>query len=65
MGLLLYGWNDIVDYEADASIPEGTFRLRARTPEQLRGLPLRIALGSCRYDRLRVLAGTSPSVFAA
>jgi 4-hydroxybenzoate polyprenyltransferase len=46
MGLLLYGWNDIVDYEADRLNPrKGTFLFGARgTPEQLRGLPLRIAL---------------------
>jgi 4-hydroxybenzoate polyprenyltransferase len=46
MGLLLYGWNDIVDYEADQLNPrKGTFLFGARgTPEQLRGLPLRIAL---------------------
>jgi lycopene elongase/hydratase (flavuxanthin-forming) len=46
MGLLLYGWNDIVDYEADRLNPrKGTFLFGARgTPEQLRRLPLRIAL---------------------
>src|SRR5881409_3529070 len=46
MGLLLYGWNDIVDYEADRVNPrKGTFLFGARgTPEQLRRLPLRIAL---------------------
>ena len=46
MGLLLYGWNDIVDYDADRHNPrKGTFLFGARgTPEQLRGLPLRIAL---------------------
>ncbi len=46
MGLLLYGWNDIVDYDADRLNPrKGTFLFGARgTPEQLRGLPLRIAL---------------------
>jgi len=46
MGLLIYGWNDIVDYEADRLNPrKGTFLFGARgTPEQLRGLPLRIAL---------------------
>ena len=46
MGLLLYGWNDIVDYEADRLNPrKGTFLFGARgTPEQLGGLPLRIAL---------------------
>jgi 4-hydroxybenzoate polyprenyltransferase len=46
MGLLLYGWNDIVDYEADRLNPrKGTFLFGARgTPEQLRRLPLQIAL---------------------
>ncbi len=46
MGLLLYGWNDIVDYEADRLNPrKGTFLFGARgTREQLRRLPLRIAL---------------------
>lgn len=46
MGLLLYGWNDIVDYEADRLNPrKGTFLFGARgTPEQLGRLPLRIAL---------------------
>ncbi len=46
MGLLLYGWNDIVDYEADRLNPrKGTFLFGARgTREQLRGLPARIAL---------------------
>jgi 4-hydroxybenzoate polyprenyltransferase len=46
MGLLLYGWNDIVDYEADRLNPrKGTFLFGARgTPEQLRRLPLRIVL---------------------
>ncbi len=46
MGLLLYGWNDIVDYDADRLNPrKGTFLFGARgTPEQLRRLPLRIVL---------------------
>ena len=46
MGLLLYGWNDIVDYETDRFNPrKGTFLFGARgTPEQLRGLPRQIAL---------------------
>ena len=51
MGLLLYGWNDIVDYEADRFNPrKGTFLFGARgTPEQLRGLPLRIALAQAPF----------------
>ena len=46
MGLLLYGWNDIVDFEADRLNPrKGTFLFGARgTPEQLRRLPPQIAL---------------------
>ena len=46
MGLLLYGWNDIVDFETDRLNPrKGTFLFGARgTREQLRGLPLQIAL---------------------
>ena len=60
MGLLLYGWNDIVDYEADRLNPrKGTFLFGARgTPEQLRGLPLRIALVQVPFVALFVaLAG--------
>ncbi len=51
MGLLLYGWNDIVDYETDRLNPrKGTFLFGARgTPEQLRGLPLRIALAQAPF----------------
>lgn len=46
MGLLLYGWNDIVDFETDRLNPrKGTFLFGARgTREQLRRLPLQIAL---------------------
>lgn len=46
MGLLLYGWNDCVDYETDRYNPrKGTFLFGARgSAEQLRKLPLRIAL---------------------
>jgi lycopene elongase/hydratase (flavuxanthin-forming) len=46
MGLLLYGWNDIVDYDSDRLNPrKGTFLFGARgTPEQLRKLPARIVL---------------------
>jgi len=61
MGLLLYGWNDIVDYEADRLNPrKGTFLFGARgTPEQLRGLPLRIALVQLPFMiAFSVLAGT-------
>jgi 4-hydroxybenzoate polyprenyltransferase len=36
MGLLIYGWNDIVDYEADRLNPrKGTFLFGARgTPDR-------------------------------
>jgi 4-hydroxybenzoate polyprenyltransferase len=46
MGLLLYGWNDCVDYEVDRLNPrKGTFLFGARgTRQQLHKLPLRIAL---------------------
>jgi 4-hydroxybenzoate polyprenyltransferase len=46
LGLLIYGWNDIADYETDRHNPrKGTFLFGAKaTLEQLRGLPLRIAL---------------------
>ena len=51
MGLLLYGWNDIVDYDADRLNPrKGTFLFGARgTREQLRRLPLRIALVQLQF----------------
>jgi len=60
MGLLLYGWYDIVDYEADRLNPrKGTFLFGARgTPEQLRGLPHRIALVQAPFVvAFSVLAG--------
>ena len=46
LGLLIYGWNDIADYETDRHNPrKGTFLFGAKaTPEQLRRLPLRIVL---------------------
>ena len=46
LGLLIYGWNDIVDYETDRLNPrKGTFLFGAKaTPAQLRRLPLAIAL---------------------
>jgi 4-hydroxybenzoate polyprenyltransferase len=46
MGMLLYGWNDCVDYATDHHNPrKGTFLFGARgTAEQLRKLPLRIVL---------------------
>lgn len=60
MGLLLYGWNDIVDYDADRFNPrKGTFLFGARgTLEQLRSLPLRIALAQAPFvAALSVLGG--------
>jgi len=46
LGLLLYGWNDYVDYETDRLNPrKGSFLFGARgSMEQLRKLPLMIAL---------------------
>lgn len=46
MGLLLYGWNDYVDFEVDRVNPrKGSFLFGARgTMEQLRRLPFRIML---------------------
>jgi len=51
MGLLLYGWNDCVDYESDRLNPrKGTFLFGARgTPEQLRRLPLFIVLAQLPF----------------
>jgi len=45
LGLLLYGWNDVVDAEADRFNPrKGTYLFGARgTPERLERLPWRIA----------------------
>lgn len=46
MGLLLYGWNDYVDFEVDRVNPrKGSFLFGARgSMEQLRSLPVRIAI---------------------
>lgn len=46
LGLLIYGWNDAVDFETDRLNPrKDTFLFGARpSPEQIAGLPLRIAL---------------------
>jgi len=46
LGLLIYGWNDIVDFEVDRFNPrKGTYLFGARgTPERLARLPWRIAL---------------------
>jgi 4-hydroxybenzoate polyprenyltransferase len=46
LGLLIYGWNDIVDFETDRLNPrKGTFLFGARAArEQLRRLPVAIAL---------------------
>lgn len=45
LGLLIYGWNDIVDFEVDRFNPrKGTYLFGARgTPERLARLPWRIA----------------------
>jgi 4-hydroxybenzoate polyprenyltransferase len=46
LGMMIYGWNDMVDFETDQMNPrKDTFLFGARpTPEQIRGLPWRIAL---------------------
>lgn len=46
LGVLIYGWNDVVDFEVDRFNPrKGTYLFGARgTPERLAGLPWRIAL---------------------
>ena len=46
LGLFLYGWNDVVDFEVDRFNPrKGTYLFGARgTPERLARLPWRIAL---------------------
>ncbi len=46
LGLLIYGWNDVVDFEVDRFNPrKGTYLFGARgTPERLARLPWRIAL---------------------
>lgn len=46
LGMLIYGWNDLVDQETDRLNPrKDTFLFGARpTPEQMRRLPLAIAL---------------------
>jgi len=51
MGLLIYGWNDIVDFEADQLNPrKGSYLFGARgSMEQLRKLPLRIALSQVPF----------------
>ena len=51
LGLLLYGWNDCVDFEADQLNPrKGSFLFGARgSLEQLRKLPVRIALAQAPF----------------
>ena len=46
LGLLIYGWNDVVDFDVDRFNPrKGTYLFGARgTPERLAGLPWRMAL---------------------
>jgi 4-hydroxybenzoate polyprenyltransferase len=46
LGFVLYGWNDLVDYESDRFNPrKGTFLFGARgTPSQLAVLPVQIAV---------------------
>ena len=59
MGLLLYGWNDCVDYESDQLNPrKGTFLFGAKgTPEQLRRLPPCIVLVQLPFVLAFALAG--------
>lgn len=73
LGLLIYGWNDIVDFETDRHNPrKGTFLFGARaTPEQLRRLPSRIALVQLPFfaaftwmEGPRVLAWAAALLFA-
>lgn len=73
LGLLIYGWNDIADYEGDRYNPrKGTFLFGAKgTPEQLRRLPLRIALVQlpfmavfCWLEGWRILLWTAALVFS-
>jgi 4-hydroxybenzoate polyprenyltransferase len=51
LGLLLYGWNDCVDFEVDQLNPrKGSFLFGARgSLEQLRKLPARIALAQAPF----------------
>ena len=46
LGLLIYGWNDVVDFDVDRFNPrKGTYLFGARgTPERLARLPWRMAL---------------------
>jgi len=74
LGLLLYGWNDCVDFEADQRNPrKGSFLFGARgSAEQLRKLPARIALvqapflaAFCYLGGLRMLLWFAGTVAAA
>lgn len=74
LGLLLYGWNDCVDFEADQLNPrKGSFLFGARgSVEQLRKLPARIVLvqapflaAFCYLGGLRMLLWFAGTVAAA
>jgi 4-hydroxybenzoate polyprenyltransferase len=69
LGLLIYGWNDAVDFEADRLNPrKDTFLFGARpTATQIAGLPWRIALVQAPFILLftRLLGWRAPAWFAA
>jgi 4-hydroxybenzoate polyprenyltransferase len=74
LGLLLYGWNDYVDFEIDHDNPrKGNFLFGARgSREQLRKLPAQIALvqapfliAFCYFGGLRMLLWMAGTVAAA
>lgn len=65
LGLLIYGWNDIVDVEVDRFNPrKGTYLFGARgTPERLARLPWRMALVQVPFAILFTLL-LGPKAFA-
>ncbi len=69
LGMIIYGWNDVVDFETDRLNPrKDTFLFGARpTPEQIRRLPWRIALVQAPFVVLFtwLLGGRALAWFAA
>jgi 4-hydroxybenzoate polyprenyltransferase len=69
LGLLIYGWNDAVDFEADRLNPrKDTFLFGARpSATQIAGLPWRIALVQTPFVLIftRLLGWRAPVWFAA
>jgi len=63
LGLIIYGWNDIADADIDQFNPrKGTFLFGARgSQEQLRRLPLQIALGQAIFAAVFLLL-TGPKI---